>query len=226
MAPDDTAADNPATGYPASDYLDYLPAIFRSDEFVGRFLLAFEAVLNGDADVGEPGLERLIGRLADHFDPDKTPEEFLPWLASWVALSLRADWDVLHKRAFIAEVVSLYRWRGTLEGLKRMLEIYIDPVDSTRDNVVVFDDFAQPAHFFQVQVKIADQDPERLRRSQEIARAIIDQEKPAHTFYALKVVIPTMRLVSEDRRRQEDNKPALLMLGRNTLLGTAIPEKG
>jgi phage tail-like protein len=200
---------------PASTYLSYLPAIFQEDPFVGRFLLAFEAILTGSGDGDRPSLEVTIGSLADYFDPRTTPEGFLPWLAGWVALSLRADWDVDTKRAFIQEVVREYRRRGTKDGLQRMLEIY------TREAVTVYDSFEQPAHFFQVQLTLSDPSPERLRRIQEIARAIIDREKPAHTFYALRVVVPTMRLVSEALRHQEGDRPPLLVLGENTLLGTS-----
>jgi phage tail-like protein len=205
-----------------SGYLDYLPAVFREDPFAGRFLLAFEAVLTGTDSVdGVEGLEQTIGRVADYLDPRTTDEDFLPWLAGWVALSLRANWDADTKRGFIREVVPLYRQRGTLAGLQRMLEIYLRRTDDevTRDDVVIFDEFAEPAHFFQVQLTLSDANPERLRGTQEIARAIIDREKPAHTFYALKIVIPTMRLVSEQLQKREKNTE-LLRLGQNTWLGT------
>ncbi|HEV7761706.1 MAG TPA: phage tail protein I [Acidimicrobiales bacterium] len=198
-----------------SSYLQHLPAIFHQDPFVGRFLLAFETVLSGPGAAGQPGLETLIGRLADHFDPKTTPEEFLPWLASWVALSLRADWDTATKRDFIQEIVPLYRLRGTQAGLQRMLEIY------TRESVTIDDTFDDPAHFFQVKLTLSDADPDRLRRKQEIARAIVDQEKPAHTFYALRVAVPTMRLVSLELQKQEGDVPKLLILGTNTLLGAS-----
>lgn len=205
---------------PVSSYLDHLPAVFREDPFAGRFLLAFEAVLTGADDV--EGLEQIIGRVADCLDPQTAPEEFLPWLAGWVALSLRADWDADTTRGFISEVVPLYRQRGTLAGLQRMLEIYLRPLgdEVTRDDVTIFDEFDQPPHFFEVQLTLSDADPTRLRATQEIARAIIDREKPAHTFYALNVAIPTMRLVSEQLKKLEKDIPELLILGQNTWLGT------
>lgn len=207
-----------------SRYLDHLPAAFREDPFAGRFLMAFEAVLTGRDDAeGVTGLEQLAESSADYIDPLTTGEDFLPWLAGWVALSLRADWDPDTKRGFIREIVPLYRQRGTLAGLRRMLEIYLRPLDDevTRDDVVVFDEFETPAHYFQVQLTLGDADPIRLRRVQEIARAIIDREKPAHTWYALKVVVPTMRLLSEELQQSEGGE--LLELGRNTLLGTRDP---
>jgi phage tail-like protein len=208
---------------PASSYLDDLPAVYRTDDFIGRFLLAFEALFTGLPDVQQPGLEQTIDGVGRYFDPLDTPSEFLPWLASWVALTLRADWDDDTARGFIREVVPLYRLRGTAAGLKRILEIYLRPLGDqvTRDDVVVFDDFAAPDHFFQVRLTLSDNNPARLRATQEMARAIIDIQKPAHTVYALKVVIPTMRLVSLDLRKSEGGQTPLLILGDNTWLGTA-----
>jgi phage tail-like protein len=197
-----------------SGYLRHLPAIFRRDPFIGRFLLAFETVLTGTGE-DAPGLEATIGRLADYLDPMTTDPEFLPWLAGWVAVSLRADWDDATKRRFIQQVVPLYRLRGTREGLQRMLELY------TQEKVEVDDGFDQPAHYFQVLVTLSVPDPHDLRRKLLIARAIIDQEKPAHTFYGLEVAIPTMRLVSKALHARTG--APLLFVGRNTLLGTTMP---
>jgi phage tail-like protein len=207
MSDIDTDADQPV-----SSYLGYLPAIFRQQPFLGRFLLAFETVLSG-TDAERPGLEATIGRVADYLDPATTEAEFLPWLAGWVTLGLRADWDEATRRSFIEQIVPLYRLRGTKAGLERMLELYAGQRPD------VDDDFDQPAHFFQVRLRLTEADPELLQRKQQIARAIIDQEKPAHTFYALQVAVPTMRLVST--ARQAELKSPLLILGENTLLGTA-----
>ncbi|MEZ4660544.1 MAG: phage tail protein [Caldilineaceae bacterium] len=195
-----------------SMYLHYLPAIFRQDAFAGRFLLAMEAILSGldaerAAEFGlEPvvGLEAKIAQVHRLFDPQTTDAEFLPWLASWVAIALRADWDEATQRAFIQKIVPLYKLRGTKAGLEAMLTIY------TREPVTIYDDFDEPAHYFQVKMTLSDRNKDSLRRKQQIARAIIDQEKPAHTFYALQIAVPTMRL------------PAHLGT-EETLLGTEIP---
>src|SRR5262245_29999838 len=107
----------------ASSYLQNLPAIFSEDPFLGRFLLAFEQVLTGLPDlagresVPPLGLEEIIATIATLFDPHETREEFLPWLASWVALGLRADWTPAQQRDFLANIVPLYRRRGTAENL-------------------------------------------------------------------------------------------------------------
>lgn len=203
-----------------SGYLRYLPAVFHAEPFVGRFLRAFEAVLSGGLPGSErPGLEETIGGIYRYFDPQETDEEFLPWLANWVALSLRADWEPATKREFIRQVVPLYKLRGTKAGLQRMLEIY------TGQKVIIYDDFQEPAHFFQVSITLPENDPLLLQRKQQIARAIIEQEKPAHTFFALQIAVPTMRLVSVALREREGGKSALLILSGakvkgNTVLGT------
>jgi P2-related tail formation protein len=136
-----------------------------------------------------------------------------------VSLSLRADWTDATKRGFIQQIVPLYRLRGTKAGLQRMLELYT----GEQGRVEVDDDFDELPHYFQVRVTLTEADPQLLRRKWEIARAIIDQEKPAHTFYALRLATRTMRLVSLERRQREttpDYTPPLLILGQNTLLGS------
>ncbi len=87
-----------------------------------------------------------------------------------------------------------------------MLELY------TGEPVEIYDDFADPPHFFEVRLTLSEADPVLLQTKQQIARAIIDQEKPAHTFYALQIAVPTMRLVSEalherDGRAAADPRP-------------------
>jgi hypothetical protein len=91
----------------------------------------------------------------------------------------------------------------------------------TGDPVQIYDAFDNPPYFFEVKLTLTEADPALLQAKQQIARAIIDQEKPAHTFYSLQVAVPTMRLVSQARHERE-NAP-LLILGTNTLLGTSIP---
>lgn len=198
---------------PQSSYLNYLPAIFRQDPFAGQFLLAFETILSGTP--GKPGLATTIGDIASYFDPATADADFLPWLAGWVSLSLRADWTVDTQRGFIQQIVPLYKLRGTLAGLTKMLTLY------TGEPVKIYDAFDDLPYFFEVQLTLSVADPALLRTTQEIARAIIDQEKPAHTYYALQLAVPTMRLVSPALHEREG--APLLILGTNTILGTTIP---
>jgi len=203
-----------------SGYLAHLPALFHEDPFVGRFLLAFERIISGlrppdphDPLGDQPGLEEIIDRIHTYFAPGpgadsdaRAPDEFLPWLASWVALSLREDWAPEEQRRFVSRIVSLYRKRGTKAGLEDILETY------TGEEAIIYE-LDQPVHYFQVEMTLREQDAATLRRKEKIARAIIDQEKPAHSFYALRILVPTMQIIN-DRTRGG------IILGQNSLLGT------
>ena len=212
-----------------SSYLEYLPAMFQSDATLGRFLLAFEQILSGlppealADDTNNPyasqlGLEQYLDRIHTYFNPGNptakekpnpeeiAPAEFLPWLASWVALSLRDDWDEDTKRRFISQIVPLYRWRGTKKGLKTLLQLY------TQEDVEIYE-FDEPIHYFQVEMSLSNR--QDLQRKEAIARAIIDQEKPAHTFYSLQLLFPTMQINNTPESGEEG-----ILLGGNTILGT------
>ncbi len=193
-----------------SSYLQYLPAIMQEDPFISRFLLAFEKILSGVKDLPSdekiiqgnsnnvPGLEEVISRVETYFDPQETPEQFLPWLAGWVALSLRDDWELKAKRAFIQQIVKLYRQRGTKDGLTEVLKLYL--INSGfGDKVQIVDQFDNFPNYFQVQLTLNDRDPEKYWRQSRIAKAIIDQEKPAHTWYSLKILVPTMQLTKPSK---------------------------
>ena len=214
-----------------SSYLQYLPAIFSEDPFLGRLLLAFEQVLSGLPDPNtEPqvGLEETIAALSTMFDPRQTREAFLPWLAGWVALSLRADWTIEQQKNFLANIVPLYRSRGTKENLSKLLGIYtsgspvIDEGDFTTLQIGVRSTIGMdtrigepPAHFFRVTVKLGKQTEQAERdRQLQIARALIDLQKPAHTSYELKVSSDTMKIGKRST------------IGKDTLIGTEAVDSG
>lgn len=194
----------------SSSYLQYLPAIFSEDPLLGRFLLAFEQVLTGLAgSEGEPGrgLEEIIAAIPQLFDPLATPREFLDWLAGWVALGLRADWREDQQRQFLANVVPLYRRRGTKQNLIELLKIYtgLDPEISEGENTIFqIGDHStlgvdtqingSAPHYFRVTVTIPNPNPTTLQRQNQIIRALIDLEKPAHTAYDYFPTHTTMQI--------------------------------
>ncbi|MEG4069224.1 phage tail protein I [Microcoleus sp. Pol11C2] len=193
---------------PLSSYLDYLPAALQEDPFLGQFLLAFEAILSGVSVESTPiGFEKTLAEIHTKFSASTTPEEFLPWLAGWVALSLRDDWDEQVKRDFIQRIVPLYHQRGTKAAMKKLLQIYLQKQVNSQDESVteyveIFE-FDRIPHYFQVQLRLDSQDFNEYRRKETVARAIIDREKPAHTIYALQILMPTMRLVSSEKLAAE-----------------------
>jgi phage tail-like protein len=190
--------------------LQALPAIYQDDPFLGKFLQAFEDILLGTDQPPQPqqppGLENEISRLATYFDPEQTPKDFLQWLSGWVALSLRDDWEEAAQRRFISRIVSLYQKRGTKAGLKELLRTYTD-VDAGIDivefiqngfevghqdgSIVGVNTFVggAPPFYFQITMVLDTFNDELIDLKKQIARAIVDQEKPAHTYYDLEVAI-------------------------------------
>lgn len=108
-----------------SKTLQYLPAIFQRKPapgeerslFLGQFLLPFEKVIDSFGEV--------LAVVDRFFSPAFTPaQDFLPWLATWIALVLDEEWDEDKRRQLLGEAMELYQWRGTVYGMKRYLEIY------------------------------------------------------------------------------------------------------
>ena len=156
-------------GY-GSRLLTYLPSIYADDPFLGSFLNIFDSIWLP--------LERQIDQLYAYFDPRLTPAEFLPWLATWVDLTLDENWPLDRRRALIRSAADLYRRRGTKGALRDYLAIYM----GVQPDIVEDDARGNPFHFsvvFHVNEPAAlDQD--RIKR-------IVEEEKPAHTTYTLRI---------------------------------------
>ena len=235
---------NPADTTNSRKLLDYLPAIYREDPFLDTYLAAFEKVLLGRNDgVKIPGekegaetrsLEETIDRIPTLFDPlDKdTPKDFLPWLAGWAALSLRADLEEAVQRAFIANIIQRYRRRGTKENLIELLKIFTKTTPEIDEDAVPskefkdkhpgeFDSNTRPLHFFKVSVLLPDPTQETVLRVEEIARAIIELEKPAHTFYELKTRFASMQIAAA----YSDKDKYRAHLGKDTLITDNVTKK-
>lgn len=215
------------TKYAPSGLLQYLPAIYAEDAFLGQFLLAFEKILLGlenspfveksaeprlpgqrgekpDPDLNPTGLEQIIDGLVSYYDPLKTPAEFLPWLSKWVALTMRADMTLEQQRTFLAQVVQLYAGRGTATNLKKLLTFFVGGATPTVE--VRPDD--EP-YFFHVTIKLPRLPEKETSRKFEIAQVVVELEKPAHTDYELLLDTPSMKINE------------FSTVGVDTLLGTA-----
>ena len=197
-----------------SRLLDYLPEIYRDQEhpFLSRYLSAFEKILVGRddgveipaEDRGAPGksLEETIAAVAALFDPFSTPPDFLPWLAGWAALSLRADLSEQTQRSFISKIIRLYRRRGTKNNLIELLQIFTGVAPTVDEDARPATSVAQSgAHFFRVSILLASPTPDEVNRQRAIARSLIDSEKPAYTYYELDMNFAGLRLGD-----YEDNK--------------------
>ncbi len=113
--------------YPRESYLRYLPAIYQenpigqedpvSRDFLERFLSIFETVFYD--------LETRIYDIYKYFDPDMIDStDFLNWLASWLNIAVEDEWDDTIKRRFIRNAYMLYKQKGTLSGMEKLIETY------------------------------------------------------------------------------------------------------
>jgi len=183
-------------------YLRYLPALYQSDKLMGRLLMLLESFW--------APIKGQIDHMHAYFDPRMTPPEFLPWLASWLNLALDERLSEAQQRRLIQSMASLYRKRGTRQGLQEYLEIYTGEwaeVIEHRANDLRLGPEARLGpgvalgkgnwpHTFTVVLRLspisvpADDEGERARRELERRRtleAIIEAEKPAHTGYTLHI---------------------------------------
>jgi hypothetical protein len=163
-------------------------------------------LLDGVQRYFEPGANLGDGDPSLPPDYQRVPRNFLAWLAGWVSLTLRDDWDDSRKRNFIARAVQLYRLRGTRSGVAQFVEVYTGlPVDINEMNT----EFQLGVHsqigvdtildggapfFFRVQIHLPLADPLLFKRETDIATAIIELQKPAHTSFSLEVITPQFQI--------------------------------
>jgi phage tail-like protein len=152
---------------PQARYLKHLPVIFQDNEFLGRFLLIFEALW-------EP-LEQRQDHIALYFDPQTSPAAFLPWLAGWLHLTLNPHWPEERRRRLLDEAMDLYRWRGTPYGLTRMLEVCTGLSISIRE---------PPDEPFVFRVSVSSPTGSRVHR--ELVEELVRTHKPAHVGYVVE----------------------------------------
>jgi phage tail-like protein len=107
--------------HPSHDWVQRIPKTFSTDADVGDFLRRYLAMFDGTLSELEA---RSTFRLA-LIDPKAAPPELLPWLASFFGLVIDERFPEAARRTLIAEIVDLFRYRGTIHGLRRFLEIYL-----------------------------------------------------------------------------------------------------
>lgn len=99
-----------------------LPKVYAHDRLAADFLWRFLAMFDGAL----ADLELRTALRHAIFDPRSTPASFLPWLGDLLGMSVDGRWPVSAQRTLITEATWLFRFRGTVPGLARMLEIYLD----------------------------------------------------------------------------------------------------
>ncbi len=180
-----------------ASWIRHLPAIYQQPAPDGSHLVQGLLWIAQNLFVG---IERNLDRISDAFSPLAAPGEFLPWLASWLALGLDAGWDDRTRRRVIREASRLYRIRGSRPALIEWIRLFTGLDVTIEENAWPFQGFrvgvaaamgvdsmvlerVNTAHAFVVRVPV----PSDQLSEDDLARLyrVLNAEKPAHTIYCL-----------------------------------------
>lgn len=99
--------------------LEYLPELYlKAGGFTERFLSIFTDIYCE--------LEEKIDASAKLYDPQECPEEFVEWLGEWLSAENMLLFPDNKKRKYLQALPRLNMYRGTLRGLKELLELYYE----------------------------------------------------------------------------------------------------
>ncbi|MCK6067926.1 MULTISPECIES: phage tail protein [Microbacterium] len=171
----------PGLGTPAP-LLDRLPGILQDDDFLQRFLPAFDATV--------APVYAVLDSLPAYIDPFSAPADFLEWLAGWVDVELDQNWPLEQRRRFIAEAATLHRLRGTATGIRHAVSLAAGPaaeVTVTDGGGVWIGTVPDPAAPEQrVRIVVASTVPLEEADRARLARAAA-ASVPAHLLFDLEV---------------------------------------
>jgi phage tail-like protein len=168
-----------------------LPAIFQRTLSKGNPLTALLEVMEASQAPSEAVLENLDAV----FDPRRTTDEFVPFLAYWANLtglfdeSVNADdqFDfsratiasgVGHLRELVASAAFLSQWRGTQKGLLLFLQTATGLQDFQLQENVDLKGNAKPFH-------VSVRAPKEGAPYKSLIQRIVEAEKPAYVTYEL-----------------------------------------
>jgi len=169
----------PPPGSSPSRYLQFLPVAFqKSDEngagqspndFLSRFLQIFETIW-------EP-IERRQDHIAMYFSPRTCPSSWVPWMASWLGITLDPSLPEPRARALTMHLMTISQWRGTRRGLKLAIEVYL----GVHADIIERPD--EP-NVFRVRVRVpADANSDLMPALRELVLKV----KPAHMGFVIEV---------------------------------------
>lgn len=161
-----------------------LPALYQDSDFGMRFVGALESVLDP--------IVAILDALPHHFDPDLAPRDVLDLLAGWLGVDLDESQSIAARREVIRNAADLARRRGTVAGLRRALELSFPrlPLRVEDEGGVVWStDVSSNAEAGRTQFVVYCDKPIADEQQAAVARCI-DQNKPVHTVYRLRVKAP------------------------------------
>jgi len=169
-----------ATPYPIGTLL---PAVFQEDPVAMQWTAALDDVL-------APAISTLDCVTA-YADPLLAPDDFVHWLAGWVGTVLDENWPLERQRVTVAHSVRLYRARGTVEGLRALIELVTGgEVELAESGGVAWSAApnTEPPGEEQARLFVRVTLPRGVSMDAAALEALIVAEKPAHVPHRLEVV--------------------------------------
>jgi phage tail-like protein len=162
---------------------DGLPSLYSEGDFGMRFVGALESVLDP--------IVAVLDALPQHFDPDYAPRHILNLLSAWLGVTLDESQPIAVQRDTIRRAAELGRRRGTKGGLELALSLAFPgvPLRVEDDGGVVWSVDGQSVEAKPPQFVVYCDKPVDEKTQAAIARCI-EQFKPVHTAYRLRVKAP------------------------------------
>lgn len=205
---------------PRRSALRFLPAPFHADQesahFLDRFLRYFDVIFEE--------VERENQDIARLFDPQAVPEGApMDWLGRWFDLEFPASWPAQTRRDALAQVSDLHPERGTIAGLKRVLQWHTGLQDPMPQVVEHFRfDPSNPARIGGTDLNTGKREhrvtivlpAEYLATAddQRVIERLIEEQIPAHVHYQLLPIKAELRIGEQST------------LGVDTLIGLDAPQ--
>lgn len=105
--------------FPKQSWMRYLPEVYQKedkDSFLERYLGIFQTIYEDFNDE--------IRQVSKKFDMDLAQGEYLKWLAEWLDIGESHIWSEEQLRRLLRNGVSLYKRRGTRQGIIDFVTLY------------------------------------------------------------------------------------------------------
>src|SRR3954454_19216558 len=161
---------------------DGLPSLYADSDFGMRFVGALESVLDP--------IIAVLDALPEHFDPDYAPRHILNLLSAWLGVDLDESQAITVQRDTIRRAAELGRRRGTKGGLELALSLAFPDVPlRVEDDGRIAWAAGETVESKPPQFVVYCDKPVTEEVQAAIARCI-EQFKPVHTAYRLRVKAP------------------------------------
>lgn len=151
-----------------STWLEYLPALYADDDFLGRYLLIAESLFMP--------LVWMVDNFDLYLSPEVAPAEWLQWMAGWFDLLLVPELPEARMRAVMDQAGWLFLRRGTRAGLERLLQLYF----GVKPEII---EDKEPCRFT-VRLPLSESS---VKLNHELIERLIASQKPAFAAFTLEI---------------------------------------